>query len=101
MEDRTEPRQDWTRAERKLLRRVNISRGKGAKVNWQALLTRLPGRAQPAIQSELDRLFKEHPPAKLSKKPRRSPRRSRKTSLDALVGIGACKPEANAVSLTD
>ena len=54
----------WTKAERRLLQRVNISRRRGARVHWDSLLGRLPGRTKDQVQSQLDTQFAVSPPAR-------------------------------------
>lgn len=54
----------WTKAERRLLQRVNISRQRGARVQWDSLLSRLPGRTKDQVQSQLDTQFASSPPVR-------------------------------------
>lgn len=54
----------WTKAERRLLQRVNTSRQRGARVQWDSLLSRLPGRTKDQVQAQLDTQFATSPPAR-------------------------------------
>lgn len=62
----------WTKAERRLLHRVNISRRRGAKVNWDSLLRRLPGRTKDQVQRQMDAQLATAPPARQPDKVRQS-----------------------------
>jgi hypothetical protein len=53
---------NWTKTERRLLHRVNISRQRGAKIHWDSLLTRLPGRTKDEVMSQLDAQLAVAPP---------------------------------------